>query len=305
MDESQLWYIRQRGGKAGPYPAGLIRRFVLLRRLDESDEISRDGEQWLRLSSHPELIPDVLKADRDDPIAQERLIKARRWADERSGDDRRLFEERGGELQREQRSHLDRRLPETGEEQTAREARRQRAPATRQRRDGYLLGSLFILGVIASVGVYLHSYRPKPAENPADCTAGAAPAVNWSNCRMEGLVLPRTDLTGAKLGNGDFSGGDFHGSVLAGADLSYAVMSIADLRGADLSRANMKGISLRGADLAHANLAGADLSYADLQGANLAGVTLGGTRFDNAIWIDRVVCAPGSVDQCVVAASGN
>lgn len=301
MDESQLWYVRRHDKQIGPYPAGLIRRFLLLQRLVESDEVSTDGEQWVALSTRADLIPEVMKVDRDDPVAQERLSRARRWADERSSADRRMFEERGGESKREQRSNLERRAP-SAEPSSA--SRPRQATQRHHKRDGYVLGALFIAAVVASVGGYLMYYQPKPPEALADCTAPPAPRVNWSNCRMEGAVLARADLTGANLGNADFSGGDFHGSAMVDADLSYAVMSIADLRGADLSRANLKGISLRGADLAHANLSGADLSYADLQGANLVGVTLGNTRFDHAIWVDRAVCTAGSVDQCLVA-SGN
>ncbi len=305
MEDRQLWYIRQHGKVAGPYPAGLIRRFMLLQRISESDEISHDGELWVHLSSRAELIPEVIKADRDDPLAQERLSKARRWADERSMEDRRTFEERGGEITTGQRAHTDRRATEAEPDTVAREVHRNRVPGKEQTRDGYFLGGTFILAVMAAVGSYLVYYQPQPPEDVADCNAVAAPRVNWGSCRMEGISLARTDLTGAKLSGGDFSGGDFHGSVMTGADLSYAVMSIADFRGANLSGGNLKGISLRRADLANANLAGADLSYADLQGANLTGVTLDGAILDNAIWVDQSVCTPGSIGQCLIATSRN
>lgn len=305
MEDKQQWYVKQNGKASGPYPAGLIRRFLLLQRIGESDEISQDGATWVRLSTRQELIPEVMKADRDDPLAQERLIKARRWADERAPDDRRVFEARGGEITAEQRQRADRRATEPVADTVAREGRRNRGAGARPRREGYLVGGLFILAVVAALGAYLFYYQPKQPGDVADCRAAPAPRVNWGSCRMEGIALARADLTGATLSGADFSGGDFHGAVMKGANLSYAVLSLADFRGADLTGANLKGVSLRSADLAHANLTGADLSYADLQGANLTGVTLDGASLDHAIWVDRAVCGPRSIGQCLPGSSGN
>ena len=78
-----MWYLRKNGEVKGPYPAGLISRYILLGRINDGDEVSGDGEEWLVIRDIPELIPDVMKGDASDPLVQERLQAARRWADER------------------------------------------------------------------------------------------------------------------------------------------------------------------------------------------------------------------------------
>ena len=304
MDDKKIWYVKQHGKTTGPYPAGLIRRFVLLARISDSSEVSHDGEQWQALSSCPDLIPEVMKVDRDDPVAQERLLRAKRWADERYGNDRRVPEEVGSQSGAERRHRHDRREQEPPELDRARGARIKHKLA-RGRRESYLPAIVVIIGAIAIVASYLVYYKPAPPQNLADCNALPGPGVNWSSCQMEGITLPKADLTGANMSNGDFSGGDFHASAMKNANLAYSVLSIADLRGVDLTGASLKGVSLRKADLAHANLTNADLSYADMQGANLTDASLKGAILDNAIWVDRNVCAPGSIGRCIVAASAN
>ena len=304
MDDKKIWYVKQHGKTTGPYPAGLIRRFVLLARISESSEVSQDGEHWQALSSCPDLIPEVMKVDRDDPVAQERLLRAKRWADERYGNDRRLPGTDSSQNSGERRHPHDRREQEQPDLEHARDVRIKRGPA-RGKRESYLPAIAVIFGALAIVVSYLVYYKPAPPQNLADCNAPPGPGVNWGSCQMEGVALPNADLTGANMSNADFSGGDFHASAMKNANLAYSVLSIADLRGVDLTGASLKGVSLRKADLAHANLTNADLSYADMVGANLTDVSLKGAILDNAIWVDRNVCAPGSVGRCIVAASAN
>src|SRR3569832_663567 len=84
MPSIHVWYVRRKGEVKGPYPAGLITRYILLGRIREDDELSPDGSVWTLVQEHRELIPDVIKAAATDPAAQQRLDAARRWADERN-----------------------------------------------------------------------------------------------------------------------------------------------------------------------------------------------------------------------------
>jgi len=43
---SQIWYTRRGSEVKGPFPIGQIRRYVLLGRIRETDEVSTDGETW-------------------------------------------------------------------------------------------------------------------------------------------------------------------------------------------------------------------------------------------------------------------
>ena len=90
MAKSQLWYVRRGGQTRGPFHAGLLRRYVLLGRLSLSDEASRDNETWTAIAQLPDLIhPAMQDLDMDDPVALDRLLAAKRWADERYGPGRR------------------------------------------------------------------------------------------------------------------------------------------------------------------------------------------------------------------------
>src|SRR3569623_396783 len=80
-----VWYVRRGDEVKGPYPSGLITRYVLLGRVRADDEVSMDGATWGLVSDHPDLIPSVMK---NPDAAPQRLEAARRWADERDGERR-------------------------------------------------------------------------------------------------------------------------------------------------------------------------------------------------------------------------
>ena len=84
MAPKPSWYIHRNGKVEGPYPAGLVSRYILLGRLEESDRISPDGQEWVSVKDVPELIPKILNGDMNDPYVRDRLLAARRWADERT-----------------------------------------------------------------------------------------------------------------------------------------------------------------------------------------------------------------------------
>lgn len=291
MKESQNWYVRRGKEIKGPFPAGLVSRYLLLGRVRENDEVSRDRQEWFQAGRVAELIPEAMRlarANPDDEEAQERLAAARRWADERrdvrgtppeSGDDRRKEEQSAEEIAL-RSAHL------------AREDEFSAVPLV-TRRDYLIIAVLVAL--LAALPFVLPSRHQ--VDKP-QCAAPPAPRVNWSNCRLQGQQYPNSNLAQAHLRNADLTGALLRAANLAGADVAYADLTLAILRGANLSHADLKGASLRQADLSNADLTGADLAYADLRHAILDGATLTGAVLDNAIWVDGTVCLPGSVGTC-------
>ena len=299
MTGSNTWYIRRRGEVIGPYPAGLVSRYILLGRVQESDEVSSDGVEWQRVKDVPELIPKILKGDISDPLFQERLQAARRWADERNRDRRGEGEDQSAA--QEQRQGDDRREPETEQSvghRLKRTGREQEIPVEAQNRWTMLI----IAGAVAvAAGMFIVSYTPPTQPSGADCQSPAAPHVNWSNCVLDGVRLEERDLTGARLYSTSLTGASLRRSTLKGSNLSYAALSISNLQGADLRQAILLGANLRRAKLNNALLDDADLSYADLTGADLSGASLHNAKLGNAIWIDGKRCLPRSVGTCETA----
>lgn len=303
MQAKRLWYTRRGEQVRGPFPTGLVSRYILLGRVHEGDELSVDREEWQPLSAFPQLLPSVLRrpggSDEDERL--QRLKDARRWEDERSGMDRRDRAEGAAEFARQRRRFSDRRQPEPVELIQHRLTKVHLRSVAASRRERYLpqlLIALVLLGGVALLAYYYPNSNIKPA---SDCQAAPHPGVNWSNCALEGVELAGQDLRGAILKNANLSGADLRQTQMQGNDLSYSNLNSSDLSAAALSRANMKGVNLRNANLANTQLSGADLSYADLTGANLEGVDLDGANLENAIWIDQTLCGPGSIGQCLPA----
>ena len=313
----KLWYTRRDEHIRGPFPPGLITRFIVLGRVQLTDEISADQIRWQVVKDVSELIPDPLKSDPDDPELQEYLRVARRREDERAAGDRRRRE---GASHDERRRKDDRRQDEPDELKHHREVKtalikERQAPPERLR-------LRFIVALAATVSgaiVAAFWFMPQVPALRLQCEVPAGPQVNWSNCKFEGIMLANVELSGARMNNANLGGAQLQGANLTGSNLSYANFGRADLNRANLAQATLTGMVLRNANLQQAILANANLSYAILQGANLSGADLSnanlsnadltgakidGARLDNtnlaqAIWIDRGVCAAGSVGKCV------
>ena len=281
MRQKQTWYIRRNGQIKGPFPGGQISQYLVLGRVQATDEVSLDKENWRMIRTVPELVPDVLRADPEDEMAGERLRAARRWADERRPDE---GESWGGSNRREQLGDHNRL---TG------------GNADKQGRPGLKFVQLMaVLGVVL-LGLYLAIELPSSSVvSVAECDAPAKPGVNWSYCRMSGVQLLKVDLTGAMLNSVILNGARVTGSNLSEADLSYADLSNARLSFVNLSKASLKGANLRYADLRNADLTRVDLSYADLSQAMIQEAGFDMARFDHAIWVDGSKCAPGSIGKC-------
>lgn len=320
MQGNQLWYTRRGNEVRGPFPAPQISRFILLGRIIETDELSADQVHWQAVSSVPVLIPKELKADPNDPQAQERLLMARMREDERTAIDRRNQGEARQipTLDRRQQVEGDRRREEEEQLVRHREVKTAINEASKQGKNNYFLRTVMAVIVMAGVVGGAWYYQPWEMMESSDCAAPAQPWVNWSNCLMEGVQLAATDLRGARMRNANLSGADLRGSQLGGADIAYTNLAGANLTGTEMTQAALVGANLRNADLSQAKLDGANLAYAVFQGANLTAADLTGAdmrnadlkgamitlarlseaKMDNAIWVDGKVCAAGSVGEC-------
>ena len=95
MSHRQLWYVRRGDKVSGPFPTQVVANNTLLGRFLPGDEVSLDQLEWKPLVSVAELLPPELLElhNETDPERrqwlEERLKAARRWADQRTHDERR------------------------------------------------------------------------------------------------------------------------------------------------------------------------------------------------------------------------
>lgn len=316
-----IWYTRRGDVIRGPFPQGLITRYILIGRVHMTDDLSVDQVRWLPVTDFPEVIPEPMKGDLNDPETQEKLRIARRREDEREAGDRRARTAHAiAQELLDRRRKDDRREPETSD---ILQHRNVKSGLTRERkslREESRFGLLISLAVAIVVAIYAgFQFMPKAPAMRLQCEALAGPEVNWSNCKFEGILLNNVNLAHARLENSNLSGAQLRNSILTDAQLSYANFSRADLSGADLRRTKLTGITLRnavltqsnlgeavlayailqGADLHNANLQNADLSKADLTGAMIDDANFAGANLVGAVWIDRSECRAGSVGKCV------
>jgi hypothetical protein len=299
-----LWYTRRGVSIRGPFPEELVRRYMLLGRLGEDDEVSRDRMFWEPLSAHAELIPELVIEARTSNEARERLMAAQLREDERDVSERRgegapeAAQGAPAAAHGERRGGGDRRGPEPDWMVRYRRLRSRtlRDGVPQRTRYGVVMA---IIALIVGLLWYAAMHGPGPIQRSGTkCNAAPAPGVDWSYCTLEGLHLSKVDLSRANLRSVDLRGADLAGARLVGADLSYGSLGTADLAGADLTGARLVGTGLGGADLRGANLTRSDLSYANLRGARLAGARLTGANLDQAIWVDGRICVRGSVGEC-------
>lgn len=302
-NKRQLWYTRRGEIVQGPFPAGQITRYIILGRIQLTDEVSVDQNIWVPLNQLPEMIPDLAQSDLSDPALLQRLQAAKRWEDER-GRNRR--EEEDAAVTANQRAGDDRRKAAAPGAQRPRSARPDRLGAhIEERKRNRLVSGLIAIGVLIFLGMLVVVYRPASQITGAglECAQQPQPGVNWNNCSFEGRGFAQADLTGANMKNMRLSRADFSATRLGKADLSYSEMAVTRLHDAALNDAVLVGTTLRGADLSGADLTGANLSYADLLGADLTDANLRAATLDNAIWTDGRVCAPGSVGRCLTGSN--
>lgn len=295
---SQIWYTRRGREVKGPFPIGQVRRYVLLGRIRETDEVSADGEAWRRVSETPVVIPDVMK-HLETPEDFRRLEQARLREDERLDPDRRkdpdlpepkdLERRRGDRRRREEMEVVQHRLMKADLIQEMR---------NRRPRYRWQIAVTALLVAAISVGYFVAPPRATVAER--ECSSPPRGGINWEACQLDGSRFEGADLRGASARNVNLARALLRFGLFQGSDLSYGVFTEADLTGADLSQVQLVGANLRGADLTGADLRRSDLSYADLTGADISDVRFEGARLDKAVWPDQRICAVGSVGGCGV-----
>ncbi|MEE9494494.1 MAG: pentapeptide repeat-containing protein [Gammaproteobacteria bacterium] len=295
---SNLWYTRRLNVIRGPYPEGQVSRYILLGRLRETDELSRDQHTWQPLSEYPQLIPDVMKLD-STPANIESLLLARMHEDERQPGDRRDRQPQPSADILERRLGIERRQQESDIAFRHRHNKQQLNQPGRLKVGGPnllpIMPALFFLSLLL---IFAFFPRQPARQSTSDCNAIADMGVNWDNCNFSYLDISGANLQNASIKNARMDGSKLAGVRLVNSRLDYSNMNATNLATANLSQATMIGASLSGSDLSYADLKGANLSYANLAGAQIQGTDFTGAILDQAIWVDRRVCASGSVGEC-------
>jgi hypothetical protein len=153
----QLWYVRRRGRVSGPFPFAAIEQDFLLGRLEPQDELSEDRASWLRVAEQPEIaaIVTIQASAPADPErrdwALERLAALRRWADERTGADRR---EQGAQAPDPGRRQGERREPDTALRRPN-EATRS-SPSLQPRGAWRLVAAILVLVILILIAIAYH-----------------------------------------------------------------------------------------------------------------------------------------------------
>lgn len=285
-----LWFVRRKGAKSGPFPANQLRETFRLGQLDLKDEVSLDGQQWLKLRE-----TDIL--DTDHVPVREPVETDEDWRREREKAKLRWISDAV--------ETADEELPAAGQDEVVDRLRRHEAEtremlnAQTKRRPAFVAGLATVLVLmLIGVGVWLGQsgetmIQATPVSNVPNCKQPPGEGVQWAGCGKGD-----SNLSGAVLRNGNLNGIHLGRANLSGADLSYANLVRADLRGANLQGAILKGATLAQADLTGADLAGADLSFAVLTGASVGGVRLDGASLRQSTWVDGRTCGDQSVGAC-------
>jgi hypothetical protein len=320
MSKQTLWYTRRGKEIRGPFPVKQITRYILLGRISESDYLSTDQRKWTLVSDLPEFIPEEMQADLSVAENREKLRLAKLREDERkAGDRRQTAQEQFDNDLRYRRSGDERREGEPIEVLRHREIKTETARIISKKPASYRLHFLALLAIIALIISVAIVTTPEQELAINNCNEPPRVAVNWSNCRMDGIHLSAVDLARANLKNTTLVGADLSGANLNEARMSYvnllqakiengnlsnatmigAVLRKTDLRNAKLRNSDLSYAILHEADLSNADLSNANLTHAVLNGANLTNTNLTGAVLDKAVWVDNRVCAPGSVGKCL------
>ena len=94
MDATQviaghLWFVRRGERVSGPFPIGALRQEDALGRLRDATKLSPDGQRWYEPRQVRSLREPGVERDQADEWIRQRAMARVRWADQRSGVDRR------------------------------------------------------------------------------------------------------------------------------------------------------------------------------------------------------------------------
>jgi len=177
-NDNRLWYIRGDHEAQGPFPSDTISRYLLIGRIEETDELSEDGKTWRQVTEYPELLPEVMRniVTEED---REKLLLARLREDERLTDkrDNGQFGNEGRQTARRQpeRRQGERRQPEPKEVLHHRMLKSEltKVYSERTAKDFFLLITVVIVFAIMIVALVLW-YRPTPERPTVTGTAEQA-----------------------------------------------------------------------------------------------------------------------------------
>ncbi len=272
MHNSNLWYWKQNGKVTGPFPAGQIHEYILLKRIHPNDLVSQDKETWCRVVSIPELLPDILKHKKDENF-KDRLQAAKRWADDRNTD--RLSVNKEGKEIHHTNTHVNIKT--------------------------FGWGSAVILFVLIALIIAGSFYfMPQKSMMAFNCQHDTDGGLNYDNCKKNGEDFSAKNLQNASFNNAELSNTNFHASKLSHTLFKYAELIGADLSRAKLDHADLTGANLSGAKLDRTDFSFANLSYADLSKAKAKNIKLKQTQLSKTIWFNGQVCAQGSIGKCLV-----
>jgi len=268
-EQNKLWYWKKGGRVTGPFPSGLLQKYIILGRVKPDDLMSQDKQIWQRAATIRDLIPDVVR-HKNDPNYEERLEAARRWADDR-GDER-----DGSGEKRVRNTHLG--IKVLGWK-------------------GLLLVTLLLAG-----GIWAAFYfTPEKSFMEVDCEAKPSPGVVFDGCDLHGQNFSNMDLSEASFRNANLNGADLSGANLTESQFQYSDMSMANLTKAKFNQANLTAAKLSGATINQTDFRGADLSFANLTKAKARKIRLKKTKLAKTIWFNGQICAEQSVDKCLIA----
>jgi len=296
MSNYKLWYIKRDEAVKGPFPTKVIAQHLVVGRYKKTDWVSLDTKQWHRLADVPELIPPALDADPHDLQPQEQLDVVKRWADERLSIDRRTM---NGPTEHPDRRGVERREDESVGDISHREIKTAQILAGRYAGNGQYLVALSLLFLTLGVVWWASGLEPSPMVEDANCTGAPVPEINWNSCQLASSQLANASLHGAKARNTNLSASNLSLVDFSAADLAYADMSLSNLTGINLQKANLVGVDFQRSVLVGANLDGADAAYANFFNTDLSDISLTDTKLDKAVWNNGLICADGSMGECV------
>jgi uncharacterized protein YjbI with pentapeptide repeats len=133
--------------------------------------------------------------------------------------------------------------------------------------------------MLLSTGLLASLAAPARAD---DCRSAASAGIDWSRCDKKLLMLGGSDLSGARLGEADFTATDLMNTRLDGADFEKARLIRASLAGASAKAARFARVEAYRTSFQNLDAPGASFESAELQRSDFRGATLSKANFTKA-----------------------
>ncbi|MEZ5871608.1 MAG: pentapeptide repeat-containing protein [Nitratireductor sp.] len=135
---------------------------------------------------------------------------------------------------------------------------------------------------LASLGMIAIAPVSADAASAAECDSTPSAGVDWSGCRKRNLILEGSDLSGANLGDADFTSTDLRGASFEKTDFSKATLVRSMLDASKAAGANFeKAVGFR-TSFAGTNLTGATFVKSEMQRADFTGADLSNVDFQKS-----------------------